>query len=104
MLLTKAVKKSIPVFYETEGVEDPICAVKLFNPCGAGTWYIIEYDEETNEAYGYVELGESELGYFSITELAAYKGRFGLGIERDLYFEPTPLSLIKKEVKGSMIG
>jgi hypothetical protein len=27
-----------------------------------------------------------EWGYFSLDELESYKGQFGLGIERDLYF------------------
>ena len=39
--------------------------------------------------FGYVNLiGKdcAELGYFSLDELESFKGRFGLGIERDLHF------------------
>ena len=35
----------------------------------------------------------TELGYASLSELSAYRGRFGLGIERDLWFKADgPLS------------
>ena len=39
---------------------------------------------------------EQELGYFSLTELKAIRGQFGLGIERDRHFSPTPLSKLMK--------
>ena len=64
--------------------------VKLFNPCGAGTWLVTELDpEDAFVAFGLADLGFGcpEAGSFSIEELEAFKGPFGLGIERDLYFE-----------------
>jgi len=45
--------------------------------------------------YGYVSIfGDEcdEWGYFSLSELQSVKGPFGLGIERDLYFDPQPIS------------
>ncbi|MCK9471685.1 MAG: DUF2958 domain-containing protein [Bacilli bacterium] len=98
-LLTKELIKEIPKLYETENIEDKICHVKLFNPYGVGTWYIVEYDEETKEAFGYVEIGSyPELTYFSLDELEAYRhSRFGLGIERDLHFKPKSWSEIEGE-------
>ena len=39
---------------------------------------------------------EMELGNFSLKELESIKGPLGIGIERDLYFEPTPLSKIRE--------
>jgi len=38
----------------------------------------------------------SELGYISLEELASLVGSFGIGVERDISFQPTPLSVIKK--------
>jgi len=35
-----------------------------------------------------------ELGYASLRQLKNVRGPLGLGIERDLYFKPTPLSQI----------
>ena len=64
--------------------------VKLFNPCGAGTWLVTELDpEDTSVAFGLADLGFGcpEVGSFSLKELEAFKGPFGLGVERDLYFE-----------------
>ena len=64
--------------------------LKLFNPCGAGTWLVTELDpEDTSVAFGLADLGFGcpEAGSFSLKELEAFKGPFGLGIERDLYFE-----------------
>jgi hypothetical protein len=38
---------------------------------------------------------EEELGYFSLSELQEYRGTLGIGIERDLSFQPTPLSQLR---------
>lgn len=73
---------------------DPIAKVKLFNPTGIGTWYIAGFDPETGIAYGVATLQETEAGDFDINEIAAFRGRFRLPIERDLYFDPAPLSAI----------
>lgn len=78
-----------------EGVKDPIVIAKFFNPTGAGTWYATEYDEEDQIFYGFVSIfGDDcdEWGYFALSELQEYKGRFGLGIERDLHFPEQPFS------------
>ncbi len=64
--------------------------VKLFNPCGAGTWLLTEIDpDDETTAWGLCDLGmgSPEFGTVSLTELAQYRGRFGLGIERDLSFK-----------------
>ena len=72
------------------GVQTTTPVLKLFNPCGAGTWLVTELDpEDTSVAFGLADLGFGcpEAGSFSLKELEAFKGPFGLGIERDLYFE-----------------
>lgn len=64
--------------------------VKLFNPVGAATWLLTEIDPENPDiAFGLCDLGmqSPEIGSVSLSELAAYRGPFGLGIERDLHFE-----------------
>jgi hypothetical protein len=64
--------------------------VKLFNPCGAATWLLTEIDpDDETVAWGLCDLGMGfpEFGTVSLTELAAYRGRLGLSIERDLHFE-----------------
>ena len=95
-LMTKEIEKKLPKLYETENipVEDKVAVVKYFNPCGAGTWYGIEYDPEEKLFFGYAEITDGEFGYFSLKELENINLPFGMHIERDLYFEPTKLSKI----------
>ncbi len=98
-LLTKEVLKKLPKLYATEETpaEEKLAVVKFFDPCGRGTWYGVEYDGE-DTFFGYVvsPLGPDcdEWGYFSLAELASVKNRLGLGIERDLYWRPTPMSKV----------
>ncbi len=91
-LLTKAILSKVPKLgAQDELGENAIAHAKFFNPCGAGTWYMSEYDPESGQAFGKVVLADTEIGYFGIPELAAIKLKFGLKIERDINFEPTPL-------------
>ena len=65
--------------------------IKFFNPTGAWTWYLMNLDPKDNSyAWGIVKGHEIKMGSFSMTELQEYRGRFGLGIERDLSFRPMP--------------
>ena len=69
---------------------DFLPVVKLFNPVGAGTWLLTEIDpDDETVVWGLCDLGMGfpEFGTVSLIELADYRGRLGLGIERDLYFE-----------------
>jgi hypothetical protein len=75
---------------------DHVPVVKLFNPVGAATWLATELDEDNDTLFGLADLGFGcpEIGYFSFLELASARLSFGLGIERDLYFEGRfPLSV-----------
>ncbi len=64
---------------------------KYFDPCGSWTWYATEYDSAERRFFGYVCGFEQEWGYFSLDEMEGVRGRLGLGIERDLYFDEQPL-------------
>lgn len=94
-LMTKKLEKRFAEVGRQEDVEDPIVVAKFFNPTGAGTWYATEYDPKQKLFFGYVSIfGDhcDEWGYFSLEQLEEYKGRFGLGIERDLYWTERPAS------------
>ena len=70
---------------------DHLPVVKFFNPVGAATWLVTEMDPDENDyLFGLADLGMGfpELGGISLSELQNYRGPLGLGIERDLYFEP----------------
>ena len=75
---------------------DPVPLVKLFNPIGAATWLATELDEDCDTLFGLADLGFGcpGLGSFSLSEIAAVRLPYGLGIERDVTFEtPHPLSV-----------
>lgn len=97
-LIPQALLSSIPYLYETEGSTNPICYVKLFTPDSNWTWYIIELSKtDVNTCYGYAIGLDSELGYFTLEELASVHGPLGLAIERDTSFTPTSFTQVKKD-------
>jgi len=95
MLLTQQNRKQLPKLYSQDGLGmEAIAHVKFFDPCGSWTWYAMEFDGQ-DTFYGLVDGNDKELGYFSLTELQGIRGRFGIGIERDMYWKPKKLSEIK---------
>ena len=122
-LMTKELEKAFAKIGRQEDCSDPIAVVKFFNPMGQGTWYatemyyVIKRDRPGEEPeiieveaskldesfrgeivdmifFGYVELLESEWGYFALSELQSVRLPFGLKIERDLYFQPVSISKV----------
>jgi hypothetical protein len=65
---------------------DHVPVVKFFNPLDAGVWLATELDADGEILFGLADLGEPELGYFSLKEMATMRLPFGLGIERDILF------------------
>jgi hypothetical protein len=102
-LLTQEIRKRLPPLRATEHQEDPIARVKFFTPWTYWTWYATEFDGE-DEFFGLVRGHEIEMGYFSLRELESIRGPFGLRIERDLYFKPTPLSKIRAELEAGKMA
>lgn len=93
--LTKEILAKLPPLYSQENVKDPIVQVKFFHPMSSWTWYAIEYDPKEQLFFGWSP-EDNEMGYASYEELSQVKVR-GLGIERDLYFTPKPLSQVKRD-------
>jgi len=96
-LLTDELIKTLPPLYSTENIKDPLIQCKFFTPDSSWSWYVLEFDKTNEIFFGYVCGLERELGYFSLEELESVKGKLGLGVERDISFKPTKLSVIKKE-------
>ncbi|MCY4478449.1 MAG: DUF2958 domain-containing protein [Rhodospirillales bacterium] len=88
-LLTKAQRERLLKNGATRP-DNPKPVAKWFNPTGSATWLLTELDPENPDAiaFGLADLGMGypELGSISVTEIAAYRGRFGLPIERDRHF------------------
>ena len=82
---------------------DPLPVVKLFTPNAGATWLLTEIDPDDHDhAFGLCDLGQGfpELGYVSLQELASLRGRWGLPIERDLYFTADkPISVYAREAR-----
>jgi hypothetical protein len=101
-LLTKELLNRFEKVGRQEEVNDPIVIAKFFNPAGAGTWYATEYDPESKEFFGYVSIfgdWNDEWGSFALSELENYRGKFGLGIERDRYFGEKRISEVVPQAK-----
>lgn len=94
-LMPDWLKAQFPTLYATEHLPDPLVIAKYFTPVAQWTWYATEFDGE-NTFFGLVDGLEEELGYFPVSELRQVRGPFGLAVERDLYFAPTPLSQLRR--------
>jgi len=94
-LLPNEIEITIPKLYSQEQIEVPTVYVKFFDPSGSWTWFATEGERQRDGDFlffGRVDGFEREFGYFSLRELESVRGRFGLGIERDLSFKPVALS------------
>ena len=106
-LLTKGIEK----LFERVGdqadksLDDIVIVAKFFNPCGGQTWFAASYTPGDRTFFGFASLfgdHNDEWGYFSLDELESIKGPLGLGIERDIHFEPRLFKEAKKSLpKGS---
>lgn len=87
--MTKQLEKRFMQVGSQSDSTNPLVITKFFNPCGAATWYVTEYDPETQICFGYVTgLGHDEWGSFSLSELQSIKTKpLGIGIERDKWFD-----------------
>ncbi len=109
-LLDPETRAKLPELYsgEEQG-EDAKAVVKFFTPSAGWTWYASEGSYVDEDGYcdtdkpkvdfiffGLVDGLELEYGYFSLSELESVRDPLGLPIERDLYFEPTPLKELRE--------
>ena len=104
-LMAKQLEKRFAQVGRQEDVKDPLVIAKFFNPTGAGTWYATEYHPDEKVFFGYASIfgdHNDEWGYFSLDELESYRGLFGIGIERDLYWtekRSSQVEIIAKSLK-----
>ena len=96
-ILTKEIEKAFQKQGDTseKSASEIKIVLKLFNPTGAGTWYL--YEKLDDDIYMcFANLGDPEMaecGTVSMKELMAFRGRLGLGIERDMHFKPLSVTL-----------
>jgi hypothetical protein len=84
---------------------DPYPVVKLFTPDAGATWLLTELDpEDPDLAFGLCDLGLGcpELGYVRLSEIETVRGKLGLPVERDLFFQADkPLSRLASEAQAA---
>ena len=87
-LLTKEITKKAQKQYEQGSDMEQMVVAKYFG--GSWTWYLMNLDpKDSDYAWGIVDGHAVEMGSWQMSELQRVKLKpFGLGIERDLYFEP----------------
>lgn len=102
-LIPEKMLAELPRLYATENVQDKIAPIKIFQPWGRGTWYLLE--GQTDEGadgdwlffcYCVSPLGPDcdEYGYITLGQMTSISGPGGLTLERDLWWKPTPMSKI----------
>lgn len=91
-LITKKIENVLskyPLYSQDNKGENAVAICKFF--LQGFTWYVLEAQKNGNdyEFFGIVDGLEKEYGYFTLSQLQSLKGRWGLGVERDMYFKPT---------------
>ncbi|RUV66954.1 DUF2958 domain-containing protein [Mesorhizobium sp. M5C.F.Ca.IN.020.14.1.1] len=73
---------------------DHVPVVKFFNPLGEGVWLATELDPDGDIMFGLADIGDPEIGSFSLLEMTSARLPFGMRIERDILFATDlPLSV-----------
>ena len=78
--------------------------VKLFTPDAQATWLLSEFDPEEGLFFGLCDLGAGfpELGYVALVELQELRGRLGLPVEQDCWFQADkPLTAYAREARAA---
>jgi hypothetical protein len=104
ILLTPQMRERLLLNGAVDVETDHFPVVKFFDPCGAATWLATELDSDESTLFGLADLGFGfpELGSFSLREIEAVRFAYGLGVERDLYFEAHyPLSVYAEAARSA---
>jgi hypothetical protein len=90
-LFTKEIEKKLQAQYPKGPYMDKQdVVVKIFNPYGRGTWYVMNQDpDDPDYLWGIVKLHEVEVGSFLKSDLEKLTIGPGWHLERDLSFRPT---------------
>jgi hypothetical protein len=98
-LLPPSLETILPPLYATEKIaeDEKIVYAKFFVINTRWTWFVLEgewdADHENFTFFGLVHGLEKEYGYFTLNELESLADDNLLySVERDLYFDPTPLN------------
>ena len=100
-LLTKKITEQAQKQYKkSNNIDDQMIVAKFFNPWGDWTWYLMNLHEDKDYAWGIVDGFAVEMGSFSMSELQSTKLPLGLGIERDILFQPIQARQLWEELNA----
>ena len=95
-LIPDSVLAKLPKLYSQEDAGDGALAqVKFHSPVNGWEWYATEYDPVRRTFFGLVKGFETELGYFSLDEMAALPTGH---IRYDPDFQPITLSALQHQL------
>ena len=97
-LITKKIENELakyPLYSQDSKGKEAVAICKFF--LQGFTWYVLEAQKNGNdyEFFGIVDGLEKEYSYFSLSQLQSLRGRWGLTVERDMYFKPTKVKDIR---------
>jgi len=111
MLFTQAdqtkLQKQWRIAEQEEVPDKRMVIVKIFNPYGHHTWYVVEQDpDDPDTLYGFAlddQMPDGiEWGYLSKQELESIRIKLWncrLPLERDRFFHPAPVSEVMAKIK-----
>lgn len=89
-LFTKEIESKLQAQYELASeLEKQVVVCKIFNPYGAGTWYLINQDpKDPDYLYGICKIDEVEIGSVLKSDIENIRlTNAKLPLERDRYFK-----------------
>jgi hypothetical protein len=97
-LITKKIEKELakyPLYSQDSKGNEAVAICKFF--LQGFTWYVLEAQKNGSdyEFFGIVDGLDKEYGYFTLSQLQSLRGRWGLTVERDMYFNPTQVKDIR---------
>ena len=99
-LMTKEIKEQAEKQYKQGSDMEQKVVAKYFDPVGSWKWFLMNKKKDDDYCWGIVKGNEVEMGSFSMRELEDIHLPFGLGIERDLYFEPMKASEVWEQLNN----
>ena len=103
-LLTKEIEKRFertPLYSQDGKRENAKILCKFFMTCSDFTYYVLEAEKQADNdwlMFGICTLnGTTEYGYQLLSELQKVRNRYGLGVERDMWFNGCKVADIERE-------
>lgn len=105
-LFTEEIESKLQANYKFGSDMEQMVYLKIFNPYGSGTWYIMNQDpNDTDYLWAVVNLFEVECGSVSKKELVDIRvPPLELPLERDMHFKPMKaIEIYNKLIAGETV-